>query len=155
MVYNYPSHYLYDFLAVSMLLVLAKQLYNISLDKKQIASFIIWMMLFYQINFYIIIPNFQREYKYAVLYIGLFLGFHFIIRLNSVVSVIIIMTTTSLNGIFTNLNLLFMLQFVFPNYGVALEAQHFQYSCYIISIVILSMLTRVFRLRICDLQRYS
>ena len=155
MVYTYPSHYLYDFLAVSMLLVLAKQLYNISLDKKQIASFIIWMMLFYQINFYIIIPNFQREYKFAVLYIGLFLGFHFIIRLNSVVSVIIIMTTTALNGIFTNLNLLFMLQFVFPNYGVALEAQHFQYSCYIISIVILSMLTRVFRLRICDLQRYS
>ncbi len=155
MFYTYPSHYLYDFLAVSMLLVLAKQLYNISLDKKQIASFIIWMMLFYQINFYIIIPNFQREYKFAVLYIGLFLGFHFIIRLNSVVSVIIIMTTTALNGIFTNLNLLFMLQFVFPNYGVALEAQHFQYSCYIISIVILSMLTRVFRLRICDLQRYS
>ncbi len=155
MVYNYPSHYLYDFLAVSMLLVLAKQLYNISLDKKQIASFIIWMMLFYQINFYIIIPNFQREYKYAVLYIGLFLGFHFMIRLNSVVSVIIIMTTTALNGIFTNLNLLFMLQFIFPNYGVALEAQHFQYSCYIISIVILSMLTRVFKLRICDLERYS
>ncbi|MBI9013630.1 MAG: hypothetical protein JEZ08_15460 [Clostridiales bacterium] len=155
MIYNYPSHYLYDFLAVCMLLVLAKQLYNLVLSKKQIVAFVLWMMTWYQINFYIVIPLLPREFKYITLYIGLILGFVFIIRLKLVGSLIVIMTTSALNGVFTNINLFFMLRTLFPNYGVALEAQHVQYTCYIVSIIILSLMTKALNIRILDIQKYN
>lgn len=155
MIYTYPSHYLYDFLAVCMLIFLAKQLYNLILSKQQIITFVIWMMISYQINFYVVIPLLPREFKYITLYIGLVLGFMFIIRLKLVGSLIVIMTTTALNGIFTNINLIFMLKFLFPNYGVALDAQHIQYTCYVVSIVILSLMTKVFNIRILDIQKYN
>jgi hypothetical protein len=155
MIYNYPIHYLYDFLAVAMLLFVAKQMYNLVLSKKQIVGFMTWMMLFYQINFYLVIPNLPREFKYMTLYVGLVAGFTVIIRLNLVGSLIVIMSTTAINGIFTNINLIFMMGLIFPNYGVALESQHLQYTCYIISIVILSLSTKMFRIKILDIQRYN
>lgn len=155
MIYTYPSHYLYDFLAICMLIVLAKQLYNLILSKKQIVTFVVWMMICYQINFYVVIPKLPREFKYITLYIGLVLGFTFIIKLKLVGSLIVIMTTTALNGIFTNINLIYMLKLLFPNYGVALEAQHIQYTCYVVSIVILSLMTKVLNIRILDIQKYN
>lgn len=154
MFYNYPTHYLYDMLAIVTLLINARQLFNLNLSKKQATAFVAWMMLFYQINFYITVPYLNREYKYVILYLGLYIGYHFIIKMNVVGSLIVITTTTALNGIFTNINLYFMLKYLFPNYGVALEAQHLQYTCYIISVVILTGLIRVLRVRIFDLQRY-
>lgn len=155
MIYNYPIHYLYDLLAVCMLLFMAKQLYNLVLTKKQIVSFVIWMMFCYQLNFYVIIPNFPREFKFLTLYVGLISGFAVLIKLNLVGSLIVIMSTSALNGVFTNINLFFMLGLLFPNYGAALEAQHVQYTCYIISIVVLSLSTKVFGIRIFDIQRYD
>lgn len=154
MFYNYPIHYLYDLLAMAMLLVLGNQLFNITFSKKQVIWFLIWMMIFYQINFYLVEAFLPKEFKYITLYLGLYIGYHFIIKLNVIGSLIVIMTTTAMNGIFTNINLIFMLRFLFPNYGIALEAQHLQYTCYIISMVFLSLMTRVLKLKICDLERY-
>jgi len=154
MFYSYPIHYLYDVLAVGVILFLGKQLFNLTLRKKQAALFIGWMMLCYQINFYIVVPLLSRELKYIVLYIGLYIGFRYIIGLKIVSSLIVITTTSALNGIFTNINLFLMLSFLFPNYGVALEAQHLQYTCYIVSIVFLSILTKVLNLYIFDLEKY-
>jgi len=138
-----------------MLLFLAEQLYNLVLSKKQIGLFVLWMMTCYQINFYIVIPLLPREFKYLTLYIGLVIAFTLIIRLKLVPSLIVIMTTTALNGIFTNINLIYMLKLLFPNYGVALEAQHLQYTCYVVSIVILSLMTKVLGIKILDIQKYN
>ncbi|MCH4887139.1 hypothetical protein EZV73_06135 [Acidaminobacter sp. JC074] len=154
MFYNYPIHYLYDLLAMGVILFLGKQLFNLTVTKKQMGLFIGWMMLCYQINFYLVVPYLQRELKYIVLYLGLYIGFRYIIKLKTVGSLIVITTTSALNGIFTNINLYFMLVFLFPNYGVALEAQHLQYTCYIVSIVLLSILTKVLNLQIFDLEKY-
>jgi len=154
MFYNYTSHYLYDILAIVTLLFNARQMFNLTLTRRQAASFVFWMMLFYQINFYITVPYLNREYKYVVLYLGLYLGYRYIIKMNVVGTLIIITTTTALNGIFTNINLYFMLRYIFPNYGIALEAQHLQYTSYIVSVVILTGIIWVLKPRICDLQRY-
>jgi len=155
MIYNYPIHYLYDLLAICMMLFIGKQLYNLILTKKQIISFVVWMMICYQINFYIVIRYLPREFKYVTLYLGLVIGFLLFVRLNLVGSLLVILTTTSVNGVFTNINLFFMLKFLFPNYGIALEAQHIQYTCYIVSVVILSLMTKVFNIKIFDIQRYN
>jgi len=155
MIYTYPLHYLYDFLAVCMLLFLAEQLYNLVLSRKQIGLFVLWMMACYQINFYLVIPLLPREFKYITLYVGLVIAFTLIIRLKLVPSLIVIMTTTALNGIFTNINLIYMLKLLFPNYGVALEAQHLQYTCYVVSIVILSLMTKVLGIKILDIRKYN
>lgn len=154
MFYNYLMHYIYDIVIVATLLTNAKQLFNLSLSSKQVLAFVAWMMIFYQLNFYVVVPYLNREYKYVVLYLGLYLGYHFIIKLNVVGSLIVITTSTALNGIFTNINLFFMLKFLFPNYGIALDAQHIQYSCYVLTVMILTALLKLSRIRICDLERY-
>lgn len=154
MFYEYPMHYIYDLLAIAMLLVLANQVFAIKVTKKQWVMFIIWMMICYQINFYVILEYFPRPTKYVTLYLGLYIGYHFIMKLNTIGSLIVITTSSAMNGIFTNINLFWMLACIFPNYGVALEHVHLQYTCYILSIVVLSLLTRVFKFRVLDLQRY-
>jgi len=155
MFYNYPSHYLYDFVVLTMNILLAKQVFNLTLTRNQIIAFVGWMMIFYQINFYLIVPNYPREYKYIILYLGLILAYYLIANLSFTASLIVIMTTTALNGIWTNINLGFMLQFVFKNYGLALESQHLQYTCYTLTIVIMASLVMLFRFRIFDIQKYN
>lgn len=154
MFYNYPIHYLYDFLTISVILLMGKQMFNLRLKPTYMLAFIMWMMVLYQLNFYVIIPYLPREFKYVTLYLGLYFGFHNIIGLKTVGALIVITVTSAMNGIFTNINLIFMLKFLFPNYGIALEAQHLQYTCYVVSVVILATLLRVFNVKIFDLQRY-
>lgn len=155
MIYQYPIHYLYDILVLGMNLMLARQVFNLKVTKKQMVAYIFWVMIFYQINFYLIEPNFSKEFKYITLYVGLLTAYYLIIRLSFIGSLIIIMCTTAFNGIMTNTNLIFMLTLLFPNYGAALEAQHLQYTCYVITVVVMCSLTLIFKLNFFDIQKYS
>lgn len=154
MFYNYPIHYLYDLLAIGVVLFSGKQLFNLDVKRQQAVLFLFWMMMMYQLNFYVVIPYLPREFKYVTLYLGLYFGYHYIIGLKMVGALIVITVTSALNGIFTNINLMWMLKFLFPNYGLALEAQHLQYSCYVVTLVILTCLLKLSKIRIVDLQRY-
>lgn len=153
--YPYPSHYIFDILVMLMMLLLGKQLYNLTVSKKQGVAFIAFMMMFYQINFYITEVYFDRSFKYPVLYLGLVLAYMIIVRLNLISAMIVILTTAALNGIWTNLNLAFMLTFVYENYGVALEHKQEQYGFYMMTIVIMSSLLMLLKVRIFDIQKYS
>lgn len=155
MIYNYPIHYLYDILVLLMNILLARQVFNLNLTKYQPVLFVAWVMVFYQINFYIIEPNFPKEYKYIILYIGLLTAYYFIAKLSFIASLIILMCSTAFNGFMTNMNLLFMLRFLFPNYGAALEAQHLQYTCYTFTVVLICFLSILFKVKFFDIQKYS
>ena len=155
MIYNYPSHYVYDFIAVASSLLIVRQIFALSMGKKQFVLFMAWMMTVYQINFYMVIPYFPREYKYLTFMIGFFLAYKIIGKLNYVSSMIIVMVMILLNGMWTNINLYFMLQFIFPNYGLALEAQHFQYTSYIVSVLIGTTIVLLSKVKIVDIERYS
>lgn len=155
MFYNYPIHYLYDFLVLSMNILMVRQVFQLRLSTERMLLFIAWVMVFYQINFYVVEPSLPKEYKYIVLYIGLLSAYYLIMRLSLVGSMIIIMCTTAFNGVMTNINILFMLRFLFPNYGAALQAQHLQYTCYVITVVLICFATILFRVEFFDIEKYS
>lgn len=155
MFYEYPSHYIYDFIVISMTVLVGRQAYNIKMSPKQYAVYTAFMMLCYQINFYIIVPFFPREFKYVTLYVGLLLAFLYILKLKLIPALIVIVSAAAFNGIWTNINLYFMLKYVFENYGKALEAVHAQYSYYVISVIILSSLVLISNIKVVDIQKYN
>lgn len=153
--YNYPIHYLYDFLVVGITLLMARQVFNLKLSKIQLALFLVCMMFCYQLNFYYVIPVLGPSFKYLTLYLGFLFAYTVIVRLSFIASLIVIMSLTAFNGLWTNINLYFMLQFLFSDYKEALSYQHLQYTCYVVSVVILSSLMLLFRVKILDIQRYN
>jgi hypothetical protein len=155
MIYPYVSHYLYDILVIGAALVVGKQLFNFKVTKKQFVAFLLFMMFFYQINFYVTEAFFVKEYKYVVLYMGMLLAYMYILKLRLIAALIVIVTTTALNGIWTNINLIWMLHFLFDNYGDALDAKHLQYSCYTLSVIVLNSLMVLFKVRIVDIRKYN
>lgn len=155
MFYPYPSHYLYDIMVVGITLLMARQVFNLSLTKKQLVAFVTLMMVCYQANFYIVEPLWGKEFKYITLYFGFLIAYTVIVRLNLISSLIVILSLTAFNGIWTNINLYFMLQTLFGTYAEALAAPHVQYTCYVVSVVILSSLMLLFKVKILDIQRYS
>jgi hypothetical protein len=155
MFYPFPLHYLYDFLVLTMTLIVTRQVFNLKLNIKQYTAFVSVMMFFYQFNFLVIERQFPKEVKYVTLYIGFMVCYMYIVKLKFLPALIITMCTTAFNGIWTNINLFFMLSFLFPTYEVALEFKHLQYTCYTFTVLVLSALTLLFRFRIFDIQRYN
>jgi hypothetical protein len=155
MIYPYISHYLYDLLVIGIALLAGRAMFNLKFSKGQFFLFLIWMIFFYQLNFYITETFLPKEFKYIILYIGMTSAYILVLKLNWVAALIVIMTTTALNGIWTNINMAWMLRFLFDNYGQALEAKHLQYTCYTLSVTILNGSIALFKLHILDLKRYN
>lgn len=155
MIYPYISHYFYDCLVMLMTLLVGRQIFNIRLTTRQVVFFVLFMMTIYQLNFMFFIPKFGKSIQYVTLYMGLLISYKYIIKMNTIASLIVITTSTAINGIWTNINLHFMLTFLFANYGMALESKHVQYTSYVIVLVILDLILLGFKVRILDLEKYS
>lgn len=154
MFYPYFSHYFYDILVISIALLAGKQLFHLKFSQKQFIAFIIAMMFCYQLNFYFI-EDIGKEYKYIVLYTGMILSYIFILRLSLTAALIVIMTTTAFNGIWTNFNMLWMLKFLFDDYQAALDSKHIQYTCYTVTVCTFNSLIVLFKIHIFDIQKYN
>jgi len=155
MIYPYISHYFYDLLVVSLALLVGKQLFHLKFSFKQFLMFLAVMMLCYQFNFYIVERFFGKEYKYVILYIGMLIGYSKLLKLNLIASLIVIMTTAVVNGIWTNVNIMWMLTFLFDTYEEALASQHVQYTCYTLTTCVFNGLLILFRVHIFDIQKYT
>lgn len=154
-IYEYPIHYLYDVLVMLMMVLMGRQFFNLNMTRKQVISFVLFMMVFYQINFLYVEPVYDKGPKYLVLYLGLFLAYKLIAKLNWVSAMLVILTTSVFNGIWTNVNVMFMLTFFYDNYGIALDHKHEQYTFYFITVMIMAGLTLMSRFKIVDIQKYN
>lgn len=154
MIYPYISHYFYDLLVIGVALLAGRAMFYLKFTKKQFL-FLIWMMFFTSLIFYVTEVFLPKEFKYVVLYLGMTSAYIYVLKLNWVAALIVIMTTTALNGIWTNINMAWMLEFIFDNYGQALDAKHLQYTCYTLSVTVLNGSIFFFKLHILDLERYN
>ncbi len=155
MIYEYPVHYLYDLVLVIATLLVINQCFLITASKKTILIFVLFMMLCYQINFYIAIPLIGRPFKYVILLIGFFISYKFVLKLNMISSVLVLMGTVLINSLITNINLLFMLTFIFTDYETALKSAHLQYTCYMFTVLLFSVAIKISKITIIDIERYS
>lgn len=154
-IYNHPSHYLYDILIMLMMVLMGRQLFNLTMTWKQVVAFVSFMMVFYQINFLVVEPLLGKGPKYLVLYLGLYLAYMLIVKLNWLSALVTILTMSAFNGIWTNINIMVMLSFFYDNYAEALEHQHAQYTFYVVTVMFLAGFTILSKFKLFDIQKYN
>lgn len=154
-IYPHLSHYLYDILVMLMMVLMGKQLFNLNMSWKKVVVFVAFMMIFYQINFLFTEPLIGKGPKYLVLYMGLFLAYVIVIRLNWVSALMMILTMSAFNGIWTNINVMVMLTFFYENYAEAISHQHAQYTFYVVTVMTMASLTILSRFKLFDIQKYN
>ncbi|MBN2795461.1 MAG: hypothetical protein JXR88_08660 [Clostridia bacterium] len=154
-IYAHPSQYLYDILVMLMMVLMGKQLFNLTMTWKQVVAFVSFMMIFYQINFLFVERLVGKGPKYVVLYLGLFIAYMLIIKLNWLSALVTILTMSAFNGIWTNINILLMLSLFYDDYAEALSHQHAQYTFYVVTVMVLAGFTILSKFKLFDIQKYN
>ncbi len=148
-------YFIHGLVLIVLSLEITKQLFTLKTTKASYGSFIIWMLAIFLINDFYIEQNYNLEYKYIVMIIAYFIGYYKILKLNFISSVLVQITSVSINGIITNINIWILLLLRFKCYQEALEHNFIQYTSLLITIALFFYIIKLFDIKLIEVSKYK